>query len=182
MIDPEEWVDMYADYLYRYALSRVHDATTAEDLVQETFLAGLRGVSTFKEHVEVKYWLRGILRHKVVDYIRKQVRLEYTDEVEKYDERPSALRKYVGVTSIGVEKWTFDPAQYYENREFWEIFANCLRKLKDPLRSIYIIKELENESNEKICKEFNITPNNLWVIIHRARLQLKKCLNLKWKR
>ena len=181
MTKPEQWVEEYGDYLYRYALSRICDPAMAEDLVQETFLAGIKGLGAFDNRVEIKFWLRGILRNKVVDYIRKDVPLKYVNDLEEFDEPPTTLRKHFGITSRKVQKWSFNPAQQYENKEFWQVFENCLSKMKEPLRSIYTMKEIENEPNEKICKDFKITPNNLWVIIHRARTSLKKCLNKNWK-
>jgi len=86
---PEQWVEDYGDYLYRYALSRICDPAMAEDLVQETFLAGIKGLGAFDNRVEIKFWLRGILRNKVVDYIRKDVRLKYVAELEEFDEHCS---------------------------------------------------------------------------------------------
>ncbi|MFT7515468.1 MAG: DNA-directed RNA polymerase specialized sigma24 family protein, partial [Candidatus Omnitrophota bacterium] len=71
--NPDEWVDLYGDYLYRYALMRLKDSAAAQDVIQETFLAGFKGLEKFDGRVDIKYWLRGILRNKIVDYIRKAV-------------------------------------------------------------------------------------------------------------
>ena len=182
MTKPEFWLKEYGDYLFRYALMRLNETAAAEDAVQETFLAGIKALPTFDGRVEIKYWLRGILRNKIVDQIRKNVREIHTDDLKLFDEEPTRLRKYFGISSRYVKKWSFDPAQEYENKEFWATFNRCLQNVKEPLRSVYMLKEVENEPNEKICKEFAITPNNLWVIIHRARSRLKECLNRNWKK
>ncbi|NIR14014.1 MAG: hypothetical protein GWN86_08695, partial [Desulfobacterales bacterium] len=71
-LDPEAWVDQYGDYLYRYAISRIHEPAVAEDLVQETLLAALQGKEGFKGRSSEKTWLTGILKYKIVDYIRKK--------------------------------------------------------------------------------------------------------------
>ena len=72
--NPENWVDEYGDYLYRYALSRVKDPIIAEDLVQETFLAALKARHNFQGRSTARTWMIAILKHKIVDYIRQKVR------------------------------------------------------------------------------------------------------------
>ena len=179
-VDPSEWVSLYGDYLYRFALSRVSDPSAAEDIVQETFLAGFKNLDKFDGRVEVKFWLRAILRNKSVDYLRKHLREIPTDEIQKYDVEPNNYRKLTGVPSNKIDQTPFEPEKVIDRKEFWAVFNKCMGKLKDPMHDIYMLKEIEGIKNEDLCKEFDITPNNLWVIIHRARKQLKACLKKNW--
>ena len=179
-VDVDNWVDQYGDYLYRFALSRLHDPVLAEDVVQETFLGALQNLDSYNGKVELKYWLRGILRNKTVDCIRKSLREIPTDELRAFDEAPNRLMNLAGIPQRNVQRWTFNPDEHYEDKEFWATFASCLGKLKSPLRHIFTLKEIEGLDSEKICKEYDITPNNLWVMIHRARKQLKHCLIENW--
>lgn len=180
--DPGDWVDAYGDYLYRFALSRVHDSHVAEELLQDTFVTALKSLAQYDGRVEVKYWLRGILRHKAVDHIRRQVRERPMADLEAYDEPVSPLRKWFGIAERKVDPWSFDPAVACQQREFWEVFHRCLAELKSPLREIYTLKEIESVSSEEICREFGISANNLWVMVHRARKQLKASLLREWGR
>ena len=90
-LDPETWVDQYGDYLYRFALSRIKDQAVAEDLVQETFLAALHGRKSFKGHSAVKTWLSAILKHKIVDYVRKKSRERTISETDTITEIKSLI-------------------------------------------------------------------------------------------
>ena len=179
---PEQWVDEYGDYLYRFALLRLKDPSTAQDAVQETFLAGIKGLDQFDGRVDVKYWLRGILRNKIVDHIRKSVREHPVDDTEGQDIVDSYSFKLFGVTDRPTKPWQFDPSRAYEKNAFWKAFEECLGKLGDNMRQAFVLKMLEGMPTEKICKVMNIQPNNLWVLNHRARNQLKSCLEKNWDR
>lgn len=179
---PEQWVDEYGDYLYRYALLRLKDPSTAQDAVQETFLAGIKGLAQFDGRVDVKYWLRGILRNKIVDHIRKSVREHPVDDTEGLDIIDTFSFKAFGVSERSNKPWEFDRARDFEKNEFWRAFEHCLGKLSDSMRQAFVLKMLEGIPTEEICKVMNIQPNNLWVLNHRARLQLKGCLEKNWDR
>ena len=180
VVDPEQWVDAYGDYLYRYALMRLKNPTTAEDVVQETFLAGVKNLEKFDGRVDIKYWLRGILRNKVVDYIRKAVREDVVEDAEARDIMDNFWFKYSGLPARDPAPWEFDPHNDFEKREFWRALKECMAKLKGPTQTAFSLKMLEGTSSEEVCKILDITPNNLWVMMHRARLQLKKCLEKNW--
>ena len=116
--DPAGWVDRHGDYLYRYALLRLRDPAAAEDAVQETFLAGLKGLDAFDGRVDIKYWLRGILRNKIVDHIRRAVREQPVEDVEGLELADGALYKLAGVPTTRPSPWGFDPHNAYEKQEF----------------------------------------------------------------
>ncbi|MCC5850486.1 MAG: sigma-70 family RNA polymerase sigma factor [Verrucomicrobia bacterium] len=174
------WVDKYSDYLYRYALMRTRNPTVAEDMVQETFLAAIKNLDQFDGRVDVKYWLRGILRNKTVDHIRKSVRRKKLQEEQVHDVVERFLFKHSGVPTTRPKPWAFDPDAAFAQEEFWEAFRSCIDKLKDPLKTAFTLKMLEDQETEEICKELDVSDNYLWVILHRARAQLKECLETNW--
>ena len=115
---PEEWVENYGDYLYRYALIRLNDVSAATDVVQEAFLAGIKEPDSFDGRVEMKYWLRGILKNKIVDQIRKNIQERHTEDLKLYDEQPTRLRKHFGIASRYVKKWSFDSPRNMKRKSF----------------------------------------------------------------
>ncbi|MFT7514261.1 MAG: RNA polymerase sigma-70 factor (TIGR02943 family) [Candidatus Omnitrophota bacterium] len=165
---------------------RLKDSAAAQDVIQETFLAGFKGLEKFDGRVDIKYWLRGILRNKIVDYIRKAVRERPYEDLSEFqledDGGTKNKMKFFGIPSSEPMPWNFEPHQAYEESEFWSVFRECTGKLKGPLQQAYMMKELEGLSTEEICKVLDITPNNLWVMVHRARTQLKACLEKNWNR
>jgi len=179
---PEDWVALYGDYLYRYALMRLKDPVNAEDAVQETFLAGIKGLDQFDGRVDVKYWLRGILRNKIVDYIRKSTREHPVDNDEGRDIVESFSFKMFGIAERSPRPWQFAPEREFEKGEFWAAFEECLSKLSDTMRQAFVLKMVDGMDSESVCKALNIQPNNLWVLNHRARAQLKTCLESNWDR
>jgi RNA polymerase sigma-70 factor (ECF subfamily) len=178
---PEQWVDSYGDYLYRFATSRLKDPTAAQDVVQDTFLAAIKGIDSYdSDKVDFKFWLRGICRNKIVDHIRKQLKLVSYEEFTEHNEAPNKMMELIGIPTRKVDAFEFSPQKQFEKKEFWRVFNDCSSRLKSPMKEIYLLKEIESLSSEEICKEFGISPNNLWVIVHRARGLLKKCLNKNW--
>jgi RNA polymerase sigma-70 factor (ECF subfamily) len=151
-------------------------------VVQETFLAGVKGLERFDGRVDIKYWLRGILRNKIVDYIRKAVRERPVEDIESYEPPDSIQMKVFGIPTSTPRPWDFDIHQAFDEKEFWQVFESCVSKLKGPIQQAFVLKELEGMSTDEICKVLGITPNNLWVMIHRARGRLKDCLNTHWNR
>jgi len=181
-IDPDQWVDLYGDYLFRFALLRLRNQEAARDAVQETFLAAIRNLERFDGRVEIKYWLRGILHHKIVDHLRRAAReqpLEVADDEHVLDR---LLFKTSGIPTMSPEPWAFDPRDTLDAADFWPVFEACLAKLKEPARQAFVMKMVDDMSAEEVCKVLNITPNHLWVLNHRARTQLKSCLENNWQR
>lgn len=179
-MDPEVWVSEYGDYLYRYAYIRLGDKASAEDAVQETFLAAIKAADRFDGRAPVKYWLRGILRHKVVDHIRKHAREIKVEDFEKDEILGKFTFKAFGIPERRPDAWQFNPRKAYEQKEFWKVFYRCMDNMKGTMRQAFALKELEGVSTEEICKELGVEPNHLWVIQHRARNSLKVCLEKNW--
>jgi len=181
-LNPETWVDEHGDYLYRYAYVRVGSKAVAEDLVQETFLAALKAKDRYDGRSPVRFWLLGILKHKVVDHYRKSSRETSMEEWKENDMEDSLMFKVFGLPEQRSGSWQFNPRKAFEQVEFWGVFSECLSKLRGPLQKAFVLRELEGQSTEGICKDLGVTANNLWVMLHRARAQLKTCLEQNWLR
>lgn len=178
---PETWVDRYGDYLYGFAMSRLRNAEAAQDCVQDTFLAGIKALDRFDGSRDIKFWLRGIMRNKIVDHIRKAVKEKKVD-IDSEDEGliESFWFKYSGIATTNPDPWQFNPRKHYDNGEFWIVFEKCIAEVKDPAREAFVLRVLEDQTTEEVCKVMGITPNYLWVLLHRAREQLKTLLEANW--
>lgn len=173
----------YRNYLLRYALMQLRDPVAAEDAVQETLLAALEGSARFSGTSSVKTWLTGILKHKIIDHVRRQSREQplVTDaDAERNEaEMVDALFAADGHWRDAPAKWG-DPDRAFENRKFWEVFELCARMMPARMARVFAMREVLELPTEEICKELNITATNCWVLLHRARLSLRACLETKW--
>jgi len=177
-LHPENWVDNYSDYLYNYTIVRVNDHETTQDLISETFLAGLKSSVNFKGEASERTWLISILKRKIIDHYRKQnsakgkaeVRMQYNNDESEGD----WLEERIGNTSgKSVE-------DSIENKELGDAIFNCLDKLNQKQASIFKMKTIEGMDTETICNELDISASNLWVIIHRARKSMADCMEKNW--
>jgi RNA polymerase sigma-70 factor (ECF subfamily) len=178
---PETWVDRYGDYLYGFAMSRLRNPDAAHDCVQDTFLAAIKALDRFDGSRDIKFWLRGIMRNKIVDQIRRSVKENKVD-IQAEDEAliESFWFKYSGIATTNPDPWQFNPRKHYDNSEFWVIFDHCIQQVKEPARQAFILRVLEDLSTEEVCKVMNISSNYLWVLLHRARSQLKTLIEANW--
>jgi RNA polymerase sigma-70 factor (ECF subfamily) len=178
-LHPEDWVNKYADMLYAYTVVRVNDTGIAEDIVQETFLSAWKSRETYSGAASEKNWLFTICKNKIIDYYRKKASnpVQYAeadnsdnffDEAEHWTEKD------------GPKDWGIDYNQGVEQKEFYSILDYCKQKLQEMQRNVFVMKYMEDLSAEEICKVLNITPSNYWVLIHRAKLQLRGCLEKNW--
>lgn len=178
-IDANQWVDRYGDLMYRYTLVRVKDQEAAEEIVQVTFFAALQATHTYAGRSSEKSWLFGILKHKIMDHFRDIKKNRSFDLSPEDDPDPGEYDPTGGWKKIP-QNWRLDPEKSAVNQELTEKLALCLDGLSDKFRQIFVLKEIDGVSTEQICNEFNIKPTNLWVILHRARNQLKNCLEIHW--
>jgi len=185
MDNPETWVDEYGDFLYRYALSRVKDPSIAEDLVQETFLAALKARQNFQGRSTARTWMIAILKHKIVDYIRKKVREPASDKVESLSDA-AAIDSVDGSFARDGEwkdrpaEWAINPGKIYEQKEFFDVLYHCLAELPGRLAEAFMLREMDGLSTAEVCKVLDITATNSWVMLYRARMSLRRCLENKW--
>jgi len=175
----EEWLSMYGDYLYRYALFRLGNEETARDIVQETLIAAWKAKKKFRGDSSVRTWLVGILKHKVTDYVRKQIRdrnlinhLETDPTSDFFDANGKWLYPLQG--------WHDDPERLCSNQQFMLTLQACMAALPEHHRHVFSLRELGGEDTAEICKSCGISSTNLHVIMHRARLALRQCLEKNW--
>ncbi|MBN2347765.1 MAG: sigma-70 family RNA polymerase sigma factor [Bacteroidales bacterium] len=184
-IYPEFWVEKYSDYLYNYAITRIYDKETAHDLVQDTFLAGLAAMKEFKGESSEKTWLISILKRKIIDYYRKASRKREKNIIDhdahyKLPFVDEGKNKGHWLTDRAPQNWSESVIGKMENEELQKIIDLCVSLLPKKWAAIFTLKIMEEISSEKICKELDISSSNFWVILHRARLKLRECIEDKW--
>jgi RNA polymerase sigma-70 factor (TIGR02943 family) len=188
LLNPEKWIDSYADYLYAFAYNRVNDEESAKDLVQETFLSALKARDGFKGEAAEKTWLVSILKRKIIDLYRKkaahpQQSFEESDQYKvaysHYFTEEDFIKGHWNKTNAP-KPWNIPKKNTIEQKEFKHILAKCLAKLPKVWSSVFSLKYLDEEESDTICKELNISSSNYWVIIHRAKLQMRECLEKNW--
>src|SRR5918994_3161009 len=184
--DPERWLDDHGDYLFKYAVFRLRDDIVAEDAVQETFLAALKAYEKFEGRGSERTWLVGILKHKIIDHVRRAARESPIGEGQ--DDGPEHAEFFARTdgwdnhwnNNFAPTDWHANPVQLVEQGEFFKVFNNCLSPLPQRTASAFTLREVDGLSSEEICEMLGITVNNLWVMLHRARLHLRNCLQMNW--
>jgi len=177
----QTWVSTHADLLYHYALKHLNDEDLAKDQVQETFLAAWRNMDGYKGEASVKNWLFVILKRKIVDHFRRNstrqvvgmVQSEHNDHTFFDEEEHWRHGMYP-------KEWSVDFSNRAESKEFYQVFHSCGKKLKAVQNSVFIMKYVDGMESEEICKELGISSSNYWVLIHRAKVQLRACLEKNW--
>lgn len=183
--DPERWVDEHGDYLFKYALSRLRDPLKAEDAVQETFLAALKGGKSFQGRSAEKSWLVGILKNKVYDYYRKAGREASFTDLEFYKDEESdrfvadGVFKDAWIHEAGPQEWN-NPGASLDSEVFWQTYRDCSNKLPKNIAMVFALREVDGMESKEICTTLNISESNLWVMLHRARMALRRCLEINW--
>ena len=186
-LEPQFWVDRYGDYLYNYAIVRVNDAEKAADLVQETFLAGLKAMDNFQGRSAERTWLISILKRKIIDIYRKSSSSressmsEYQGDISDGDYyRSDEPFKGHWLEGKGPHSHSLLPEGELEQDELRYILEKCISLLPPNLASVFIMKLIDETDSDEVCKELEITPSNLWVMLHRARLKMRECVESKW--
>ena len=188
LLDPTYWLDHHGDYLYRYALTRVRDAAVAEDLLQETLLAAINAHQGHEGRSSERTWLVGILRHKIVDHFRRLARtpefqMSFSEDSEETNwfEQSGAWRGHWREDQAPVA-WPVDAVGLLESKEFWETLERCLSRLSPQMAAAFTLREIEGLTSDEICDVLGISPNNLWVLLHRGRAKLRHLLEAEWVR
>ena len=180
-MNPECWVDDHGDCLYRYALLRVRRPEVAEDLVQETLYAAVRTYSNFQGKSSERTWLCGILKNKISDFFRKFGReTNFTDLEFLNDEMSHKFIDQGWNHDLGPVEWASGIEALMDRAEFWVTFRDCLSKLPTRVADVFMLRKMEEMEAAQICQAFNISQNNLWVMLHRARMALRECMELNW--
>lgn len=177
--DVEGWVDECGNALFQYALTRLRNRAAAEDAVQETYLAALRGIRQFSGRSAVSTWLFGILKHKIVDQIRREARDEGANpwwSESNLDDLFDAKDHY----KVLPREWSGNPRADFQRGEFWDCFQACLGRTPKRLARVFVLRHIDGLNSDEICKVFDITTTNLWVMLHRGRIALRECLAVNW--
>jgi len=177
---PEQWVDLYGDYLFRYALARVANVETAEDVVQETMMAAIQSYARFQGKSSIKTWLVAILKRKIVDYYRRKGNHQETDDIEAVASKVDGLFDEGGHWRSQPGEWAGNPGLVYEQKEFMNVLYKCLAHLPKRLAEIFMLREFEDIDTKTICEQMGISESNSWVMLYRARMQLRGCLEENW--
>ena len=176
----EGWVDEHGHYLFQYALPRVPDRHAAEEIVQETFLAALKGIGSFRGNSSPRTWLVALLRNKIADHYRKHSRDQETDSIDTSDPTIDAWFDERGSWIRWPNRHEIDPADLQERTDFWLVFEKCLRALPGRMAETFALRVVDDRAPDEVCKVLAITETNLWVALHRARSRLRACLEANW--
>ena len=179
LLNPEKWVSLHADYLFNYTIGRLNDRDLAKDLVQDTFFSALKAKNDFQGKASERTWLIAILKRKIVDHYRKinsikgkaEVRINFYEDGDREGE---------WLEERAPTDWSGEIEKKIENQELAVVLEKCIANLPEKHAMVFRMKTIHHIETEAICKELGITSSNLWVIIHRARTQLRKCMEDNW--
>jgi RNA polymerase sigma-70 factor (ECF subfamily) len=176
-----DWLSEHGDYLYRFALARLRDQHQAEDAVQETMLAAIKS-NSFEGESSARTWLTGILKHKIIDLQLKQIREQPISALVDLDASDTSMDDFFDESGHWLDKpQTLEmPENALQQKQFLSILNACMDKLPTKLAAIFMMRDVHETDNENICKELNITATNAWVMLYRARMGLRKCLEIHW--
>lgn len=182
----KSWVEQYSDGLYSWALYKTNSKETAEDLVQESFLSAFQAIHKFEGKSEPKTWLFGILNNKIAEHFRKVYR--NPDRHSNPGENGDGSAFFESFFSPDghwsneqrPRDWAEEQGNLLDDAEFIMVLQSCMGKLPPTGWAAVQLKYLEQKKGELICQELQIAPTNFWQILHRTKLQLRKCLELNW--
>ncbi len=173
-----EWVEMYTSELFNWALYKLSDEELAKDLVQDTFMAAAEKIGEFRGDSAPKTWLFSILNFKIIDVYRKKAKIplstEPSDFDDFFDEEGSWFK------SNRPQPWNDEDPHLLDNDDFQMVLKKCMDALPEKWNACMKLKYLTEQSGEDICQELDITPTNLWQIMHRAKLNLRDCIDKNW--
>ena len=178
-------IESHRSYLMRFAVAKLRDTLQAEEVVQEALLAALDGVGGFSGQSSLRTWLTSILKFKIIDFQRRVIS-ERAHFVVQPDEADSADPDWLermfddtGHWNPRLGEWA-NPDGALEQKQFFEVFERCLDKLPKVAGRVFFKREVMGVDTDTICKEEDISASNCWVMLHRARLALRECLDRNW--
>jgi RNA polymerase sigma-70 factor (ECF subfamily) len=179
--DPATWVDAHGDRLFRYALSRIRDESAAEDLIQDTLLTAFKARDKFKGESSELTWMIGILRNKIFEHLRRQSRevpLGPRLEEEDGGDREDSLFDATGhwKTAFAPADWGGEPQKKAESAEFAAALKDCLDALTPNVARAFVLRDMEGVEHRECAEAMGVPPGRLAVLLYRARLRLRRCL------
>lgn len=179
---PEQWLDEHGDALFAFALARVNEPSAAEDLVQETLLAGFEAFDDFRRGASTRTWLISILKNKLVDRIRKLRRESPLDLGIIDDAEWQAKFDDTGHWVVTPSAWR-DPATVLENTALGNAMMRCIAQLPEQLRTLIVMRDIDGFESQELIEILNISSaGNLWVMLSRGREKLRVCMDKTWFR
>lgn len=179
-LDLQQSLQQMRPTLLRFAMLQLRNEAAAEDVVQETLLAALEGRSSFSGRSQLKTWAVSILRNKIVDHLRRDMREGTLPLLDAQgDEDFDALFDGSGHWQEAPGDWG-DPAAVLEQRGFYDVLELCMQALPENLARVFTMREVLGFETEEICKELKMSSSNCWVVLYRARMRLRECLRLRW--
>ena len=175
------WVEAHGDYLFNFAIGQVRDTNIAEDLVQDAFLAALKSQGNFSGRSSERTWLVSILRHKLYDHLRKtcRERAVRVDPLPVHDDGEAFDESMLWIHQVAAESTS--PSHRIELAEFREHLEKAMGKLPPRIAQVFQLYSIEEQPNQEVCARLNISESNLWVMLHRARKQLRTELDGWWQ-
>lgn len=174
-----EWVESYINDLYSWAFHKLSNSELASDMVQDTFLAAAEKFDSFKGNSLPKTWLFSILNHKIIDYYRKKINQTVSLENQSFSNFFEANGDWQ--ESRKPKNWADNHDKHLlDNDEFRDVLRECMEALPEKWSTCVKLKYLSGKNGKEICQELNITSSNFWQIVHRAKLQLRDCVDKNW--
>ena len=180
VLDPEGWLEKHGNYLYSYALCRLRSSELAEEKVQETFVGALQTQRRFQGRASERTWLTSILKRKIFDHFRQICRERAFDNGLLEKVSPDSLFDRKGKWIAGPNKWYWEPDRTLRQKEFSRIFHRCLSEIPDRLAQVFILREVDGHKGNEICSLMGISQTNLGVMLYRARMRLRRLLEINW--
>lgn len=167
--------------LYKFAMLQLRNETHAEDCVQETLIAAIQGAARFSGGSSVRTWLVGILKHKIIDHFRRASREQQfdADDGETSLDDFDPLFKEDGHFIDEPCAWA-NPEDALSQSRFFEVLEGCMENLPKNTARVFMLREVLGTDTDEICAELSITANNCWVLLYRARMALRECLQQRW--
>lgn len=171
--------------MLKFATLQLPDGQMAEDAVQEAFIGALKNASAFGGRAAFKTWVFAILKNKIADLLRQRRRLAETSPLSHDEEKDVDIYEQL---FDGKSLWQSDerpaawgdPENSLRDREFWQVFEACLEHLPAQQGRVFMMREIIELDSQEICAALGITVSNLNVMLHRARLRLRECLEDGW--
>lgn len=167
--------------LLRLAQLQLRNDTWAEDAVAETLLAAVEALPSYDGKAQLRTWVVGILKHKIIDQFRRsqrEISIDAGDEATR-EERLDELFTADGHRATAPLDWG-DPEEQLSRGQFLAVLQTCLDRLPAPLARAFLLREWLDFETAEVCKELQVTSTNCFVMLYRARVRLRECLDVHW--
>ncbi|MEX1216777.1 sigma-70 family RNA polymerase sigma factor [Saccharospirillum sp.] len=169
--------------MLKFAVLQLDNEAQAEDAVQEALMGALKNVASFERKAALKTWVFAILKHKITDLLRYRQRwvdVEKPQGTMDDDSSPSVFdTRGFWHQADRPNRWA-QPVEAIDDAQFWRVFEACLEHLPPAQGRVFMMREFIELDSDEICQSVEISTTNLHVLLHRARLRLRQCLEVHW--